>query len=99
MWVDAIFLAYALFRCANTGIDAWACDDEDHLWGHEETFDKRAFTTQVHFRSPAAKGMDLIPYTSLSDQQRIELARFCEIRYGSLDIPACYASMENTMRR
>jgi hypothetical protein len=95
-WIDAAFLACVAYGCATTGMEKWACDNEDHQWGHEMPFAKQSFITQVWFTNPAANGMDVRPYENLNERERKEARRFCDIRYGLDDMNLCFQEMVET---
>ena len=95
-FIDAAFILCAAYGCAKTGMEKWACDDEDHEWGHEMPFAKQSFTTQIWFTNPAATGMDVTPYEKLNEQEKAETRRFCEIRYGLDDMKLCFNEMVKT---
>lgn len=98
-FIDASFIVCAAYGCAVIGIEKWSCDNEDHDMGHELPFVKQAFTTQIRFRNPAARGMDVMPYKSLDAQEKKESRRFCKIRYGLDDMKLCFEKMNKRTDR
>lgn len=74
----------------------WAFGGVERMVGdHEigvswEPFVKHRPSLQVRFMNPAQKGLEIVPYNSLSPVEQAEFIDFCSIRFGVADMERCH---------
>lgn len=75
----------------------WAFGGVERMVGdHEvgvswEPFVKHRPSLQVRFTNPAQKGLEIVPFDSLSPAEQVEFIEFCSTRFGVADAGHCHA--------